>query len=166
MQRDWLMYHLRSTYKHRLEYPFKLSFNIHAITPVQVNHCSKLYILKLFISRIMYVLLSLLFLWWKSCTVLHGRVRTTPHEDNSPPYRFWSWWVVLFRGSGPSGECVLVGNSPRHCGPGGQWLGFIFYLEGNCAHAWGVFLEPCMAGSILDMYCMFCHIFIMLIWGK
>ena len=32
------------------------------------------------------------------------RIRTTPQEDNSPPYRFWSWWVVLFRGSGPSGE--------------------------------------------------------------
>ena len=55
---------------------------------------------------------------------------TDPSEsypDNSPggqfpwpPYTFWSWWVVLFRGSGPSGELswwgivlgivVLVGN--------------------------------------------------------
>ena len=27
-----------------------------------------------------------------------------------------------------------MGNSPRDCGPGGQWLGFIFYLVGNCLH--------------------------------
>ena len=46
--------------------------------------------------------------------------------------------VVLFRGSGPSGElswCMV--NSPRDCGPGGQWLGFIFIwwgivLMGSC----------------------------------
>ena len=28
MQRDWFMYHLRSTYKNRLEYPFKSMFKI------------------------------------------------------------------------------------------------------------------------------------------
>ena len=66
------------------------------------------------------------------------RIRTTPQEDNSPPYRFWSWCVVLFRGSGTSGELswwaiVLY----RDCGPGGQWLGFIFIwwgivLMGSC----------------------------------
>ena len=32
------------------------------------------------------------------------RIRTTPHQDNSPPYRYWSWWVVLFRSCGPSRE--------------------------------------------------------------
>ena len=41
--------------------------------------------------------------------------------------------MVLFRGSGPSGE--LVGNSPRDSGPGGQWLGFIFIW-------WRIVLEP------------------------
>ena len=30
--------------------------------------------------------------------------RTIPHQDNSPPYRYWSWWVVLLVGSGPGGE--------------------------------------------------------------
>ena len=32
------------------------------------------------------------------------RIRTTPYQDNSPPYRYWSWWVVFLVGSGPSGE--------------------------------------------------------------
>ena len=28
-----------------------------------------------------------------------------------------------------------MGNySPRDCGPGGQWLGFIFNVVGNCPH--------------------------------
>ena len=70
------------------------------------------------------------------------RIRTTPHqEDNSPPYRFWSWWVVLFRGSGPSGELswwgivvlgivVLVGN------------GWALFLSGGELFSWGVVLEP------------------------
>ena len=72
--------------------------------------------------------------------MIYFRIRTTPQADNSPPYRFWSWWVVLFCGSGPSGELswwgivlgivVLVGNSPRDCGSGGQWLGFIFIWWG------------------------------------
>ena len=68
------------------------------------------------------------------------RIRTTPQEDNSPPYRFWSWWVVLFRGSGPSGELswweivlgivVLVGN------------GWALFLSGGELSSWGVVLEP------------------------
>ena len=50
--------------------------------------------------------------------------------------------MVLFCGSGPSGELtVLVGNSPRDCGPGGQWLGFIFIW-------WGIVLM----GSCLEPY--------------
>ena len=28
-------------------------------------------------------------------------IRTTPHQDNSPLYRYWSWWVVVLVGSGP-----------------------------------------------------------------
>ena len=33
-----------------------------------------------------------------------------------------------------------MGNSPRDCGPGGQWLGFIFiWWE---LSSWGVVLEP------------------------
>ena len=65
---------------------------------------------------------------------------TTPQEDNSPPYRFWSWWVVLFCGSGPSGELsqwgivlgivVLVGN------------GWALFLSGGELSSWGVVLEP------------------------
>ena len=31
-------------------------------------------------------------------------IQTTPHQDNSPPYRYWSWWVVMLIGSGPSRE--------------------------------------------------------------
>ena len=68
------------------------------------------------------------------------RIRTTPQEDNSPPYRFWSWWVVLFRGSGPSGDLswwgivlgivVLVGN------------GWALFLSGGELSSWGVVLEP------------------------
>ena len=33
-----------------------------------------------------------------------SRIRTTPHQDNSPPCRYWSWWVVLLVGNGPGGE--------------------------------------------------------------
>ena len=71
---------------------------------------------------------------------VRNRIRTTPHpEDNSPPYRFWSWWVDLFRGSGPSG------------GPsGGIVLGIVFlvgngwalFLSGGESSSWGGVLEP------------------------
>ena len=27
----------------------------------------------------------------------------TPHQDKSPPYRYWSWWVVWLVCSGPGG---------------------------------------------------------------
>ena len=70
------------------------------------------------------------------------RIRTTPQEDNSPSYRFWSWWVVLFRGSGPSGELswwwivlqivVLVGN------------GWALFLSGGELSSWGVVLESAL----------------------
>ena len=33
-----------------------------------------------------------------------------------------------------------MGNSPRDCGTGGQWLGFIF--SGGELSSWGVVLEP------------------------
>ena len=72
----------------------------------------------------------------KSWRILQHHIRTTPQEDNSPPYRFWSWWVVLFRGSGPSGELswwgivlgivVLVGN------------GWALFLSGGELSSWGV----------------------------
>ena len=72
---------------------------------------------------------------------LSNPIWTTPQEDNSPPYRFWSWWVVLFHGSGPSGELswwgivlgivVLVGN------------GWALFLSGGELSSWGVVLEPC-----------------------
>ena len=63
--------------------------------------------------------------------------RTIPHHS---PYRFWSWWVVLFRVSGPSVELswwgivlwivVLVGN------------GWALFLSGGELSSWGVVLEP------------------------
>ena len=34
-----------------------------------------------------------------------------------------------------------MGNSPRDCGPGGQWLGFIL-SGGELLSSWGVVLEP------------------------
>ena len=43
---------------------------------------------------------------FSACAIFY-RIRTTPQEDNSPPYRFWSWRVVLFRGRGP-----IVGSCP------------------------------------------------------
>ena len=55
-----------------------------------------------------------------------------PREDSSPPYMFWSWWVLLFRGSGPSGELSWLGIVLGIVEPGGQWLGFIFICMGNC----------------------------------
>ena len=60
-------------------------------------------------------------------------IRTTLHQDNSQLY--WSWWVVLFCGSGPSGGVVLVGNSPRDHGPVRQWMdlsGGELSLVGSC----------------------------------
>ena len=75
-----------------------------------------------------------------------SHIRTTPQEDNSSPYRFWSWWVVLFRGSGPRGELswwgivlwivVLVGN------------GWALFLSGGDLSSWGVVLEP----SAVDIF--------------
>ena len=71
-----------------------------------------------------------------------------PYPDNSPPYRFWSWWVVLFRGSGPSGELswwgivlgivVLVGN------------GWALFLSGGELSSWGVVLEPVLTTNAAD----------------
>ena len=90
------------------------------------------------------------------CVVLHWswllvmRIRTTPQEDNSPPYRFWSWWVVLFRGSGPSGELswwgivlgivVLVGN---------DWA---LFLSGGELSSWGIVLEPLWCLSTISAW--------------
>ena len=31
----------------------------------------------------------------------HHRIWTTSHQGYSPPYRYWSWWVILLVGSGP-----------------------------------------------------------------
>ena len=89
-----------------------------------------------------------------------GRIRTTPQEDNSPPYRFWSWWGVLFCGSGPSGELswwgivlgivVLVGN------------GWALFLSGGELSSWGVVLEPSLAQA--DFTDKFHLCFISTIW--
>ena len=53
------------------------------------------------------------------------RIRTTPHQDNSPPCRYidpdeWFYSLVM----------VLVGSSPRDHVPGGQKLGFILIQWG------------------------------------
>ena len=34
------------------------------------------------------------------------RIRTTLHQDNSPTYKYWSWWVVLLLNSGLMGSCL------------------------------------------------------------
>ena len=34
-----------------------------------------------------------------------------------------------------------MGISPRDCGPGGQWLGFIYFLSGGELASWGFVLE-------------------------
>ena len=68
-------------------------------------------------------------------------IRTTPHQDNSSPCRYWSWWVIL------PVDIGLVGSCPRDCGTDGQLLGFVFmqwgffFLVGSCPR-WGVVLEP------------------------
>ena len=60
------------------------------------------------------------------------RIRTTPHQDNSPSYRFWPWWVVLCCGSGPSGELSWWGMVPV----GNGWALFLsggeLSLVGSC----------------------------------
>ena len=66
------------------------------------------------------------------------RIRTTPHQDNSPPYRYWSWWVVLFRSCGPSRELSWWGIV---LGLWSRWAMVGLYLVGNCP-GWGVNLEP------------------------
>ena len=83
--------------------------------------------------------------------VTHSYLQTSegywkPYPDNSPPYTFWSWWVVLFHGSGPSGELswwgivlgivVLVGN------------GWALFLSGGELSSWGVVLEPLKAYNV------------------
>ena len=85
----------------------------------------------------------------KSIVNILVRIRTTPQEDNSPPYRFWSWWVVLFHGSGPSGELswwgivlgivVLVGN------------GWALFLSGGELSSWGVVLEPFWSHPVMSL---------------
>ena len=69
-----------------------------------------------------------------------ARIRTTPQEDNSPPYRFWSWWVVLFRGRGPSGELSWWGIVLGIVVPVGN--GWALFLSGGELSSWGVVLEP------------------------
>ena len=59
------------------------------------------------------------------------RIRTTPHQDNSPPYRFWPWWVVLFRGSGPSGALSWWGILLGIVVPVGLGNGWALFLSGG-----------------------------------
>ena len=78
------------------------------------------------------------------------RIRTTPQEDNSPPYRFWSWWMVLFCGSGPSGELSWWGIVLGIVVPVGN--GWALFLSGGELSSWGVVLEP-----LVEMETVFCH---------
>ena len=43
------------------------------------------------------------FVLFPSKNLLAG-IHKCAYPDNSPPYRFWSWWVVLLVGDGPGGE--------------------------------------------------------------
>ena len=42
------------------------------------------------------------------------------HQDNSPPYMYWSWWVVLLVGIVVLMGVLLVGSCPKGYGPDGQ----------------------------------------------
>ena len=55
------------------------------------------------------------------------RIWTTSHHDNSPPYRFWSWWVLLFCGSGPRGEL--------------SWWGILLGIVVPVGNGWASFLS-------------------------
>ena len=53
-----------------------------------------------------------------ACVSRQLPTRTILHQDNSPPCRCWSWWVILLVSSGPGGELswwgvVLVVSCPR-----------------------------------------------------
>ena len=50
--------------------------------------------------------------------------RTIPHCTGIGPHE-WFYSVVVV-------QWGIVRNNPRDRGPGGQWLGFIFYPVGNC----------------------------------
>ena len=54
-------------------------------------------------------------------------IRTTPHQDNSLLYMYWSSWVALFRGSGPSGEL--------------SWWGIILGIVVPVGIGWALFLS-------------------------
>ena len=59
-----------------------------------------------------------------------------PHQDNSPPYRCWSWWVVLFHSSGPSGEL--------------SWWGIVLGIVVPVDNGWALFFfggELSLVGS-------------------
>ena len=51
----------------------------------------------------------------KNLSLLSSRIWTTPHQDNSPLYRYWSWWIVYWFVVSWSGVVlkivILVGNS-------------------------------------------------------
>ena len=53
-----------------------------------------------------------------------------------------------------------MGNSPRDCGPGGQWLGFIFIwwgivLMGNCPRPVYLCLLACVCLSFSLPVCVY-----------
>ena len=79
---------------------------IHSTQNVHVWHCvwyTFTYKSKQALYCSMTVVLTLDLHTFSICAVL-DHIRTTPHQENSPPYRYWSWWVVLFVASGPGGE--------------------------------------------------------------
>ena len=82
------------------------------------------------------------------------------YPDNSPggqfptvTYRFWAWWVVLCRGSGPSGELSWWGRVLGIVVPVGN--GWALFLSGGELSSWGVVLEP-MQASVLNRGCWGC----------
>ena len=78
--------------------------------------------------------------WENTCGSVSGQL---PHQDNSPPYSYWSWWVVLFRGRDPSGELSWWGIILGIVVPVGN--GWALYLSGrelSLVH-WKVVLKPC-----------------------
>ena len=55
--------------------------------------------------------------WWEIMSLFiairsynaFARIRTTPHQDKSPSYRYWSWWEVFTCWRGPGGKLFQWG---------------------------------------------------------
>ena len=75
-------------------------------------------------------------------SIIMLKMATLQYPDNSPGGQFPTVQVLVLISGFFIHRSVLVGNSPKDCGPGGQWLGFIFIwwgivLMGSCPRTLG-----------------------------